>query len=62
MSWVRPELPYTPANAQLCDAGMVVVSQELDMKYHTNRVVNQRPVVYKSITLSARPNIFCNIV
>ena len=60
MSWVRPaweilpDLPHTPANAQL-DAVMVVNSRKLSRKYRTNRVLNPGPVVCESSTLSARP-------
>ena len=57
MSWVRLDLPLTPANAQLYDAVMVAVSQKLDRKYHTNWVLNPGPVVSKSITLSAHQQL-----
>ena len=49
-----PDLPHTPANAQL-DAVMVVNSRKLSRKYRTNRVLNPGPVVCESSTLSARP-------
>ena len=35
-----PDLPHTPANAQLYDAVMVVVSWKLGRKYRTNRVLD----------------------
>ena len=54
MSWVRPDLPHTPANAQL-DAVIVVNSRKLSRKYRTNRVLNPGPMVCESSTLSARP-------
>ena len=58
MTWVRLDrkiLPHTLANAQFCDAVMVVVSRKLGIKYRTNQVLNPGPVVCESITLSARP-------
>ena len=61
MSWIRPnweilpDLPHTPANAQLNDAVMVVAIRKLGRKYPSNRVLNLGPVVCKSITLSAHP-------
>ena len=63
LSWVIPEResypdpPHTPANAQLYDAVMVVVSRKLGRKYRTNRVLNPGPVVCEFITLSARPQL-----
>ena len=60
MFWARPDreiLPHTPANAQLFDAVMVVVSRKLGRKFRTNRVLNPGPVVCESITLSARPQL-----
>ena len=57
LSWVRsfPDLPHTPANAQLYDA--VMVSRKLSRKYRTNRILNPGPVVCQSITLFARPQL-----
>ena len=49
-----PNLPHTPANAQI-DAVMVVNSRKLSRKYRTNRVLDPGPVVCESSTLSARP-------
>ena len=46
---------HTPANPQLCDTDMVVVSWKLGRNYRTNRVLNPGAVVCESITLSARP-------
>ena len=49
MSWVRhdresfPDLPHRPANAQLYDTDMMVVSREPGRKYPTNRVLNPGP-------------------
>ena len=60
MSWVTPnrenfpDLPHTQANAQLHDAVMVVVSQEV---YLTHRVLSPGSVECESITLSARPRL-----
>ena len=54
MSWVRPDLPHTPAYAPLY-AVIVVNSRQLSRKYHTDWVFNPGPVVCESITLSARP-------
>ena len=53
------DLPHTPATAQPYDAVMVVVSRKLGRKYHnyTNRVLNPRPVVFESMTLSACPQL-----
>ena len=53
LSWKSfPDLPHTPANAQLYDADMVVVSRKPGIKYSTHQVLNPGPVVCKSITLS----------
>ena len=41
---------FTPANVQLYDAVMGVISRELSSKYCTNRVLNPEPVVWESIT------------
>ena len=49
-SEILPDLPHTPANAQLCDAVMVVASRNISRKYRTHRVLNPGPVVCKSIT------------
>ena len=40
-----PDLPHRPANVQIYDAVMVVVSRKLGRKYRTNRVLNPGPVV-----------------
>ena len=40
-----PDLPHTPATAQLYGAVMVVVSQKLGRKYCTNQVLNPGPLV-----------------
>ena len=48
---------HTPANAQLYDAGMVVVSRKLGRKYRTNQVLNPGPVVCKSLSISAHPQL-----
>ena len=40
-----PNLPHTPANAQLYDTNMVVASRELGIKYRTNRVLNLLPML-----------------
>ena len=53
-----PDLPHTPANAQLYDAGMVVVSQKLSRKCS----VNLGPVVCKSLSLSTRPLLLLWVV
>ena len=60
-SWVRPDREiyprlstYTAANAQLYNAGMVVISQKLGRKF---TVPNLGLLVCESITLSARPQL-----
>ena len=62
MSCVRPIreiLPrlskHTPANAQLYDAVMVLVSQELGRKCRTRTVFNPGPVVCESDKLYSIP-------
>ena len=55
-----PDLPHTPANAQL-DAVMVVNSWKLSRKYRTNRVLNPGHVVCECSTLSARPQRLLDI-
>ena len=67
MSWVRSDrkiLPrpsthmYTPANTQLNEAVMEVVSKKLRRKvYYIHRVLNPWPVVCESIMLSARQQL-----
>ena len=52
-----PDLPHTPANAQLYDAVMVVVSRKLNRKYRINQFLNPGPLACKSITLSACPQL-----
>ena len=52
-----PKLPHTPANSQLYDNYIVVVSRKLGRKYSTNRVLNPRPLVCESITLFDRPQL-----
>ena len=51
-----PDLPHTPANAQLYDAVLVVASGKLSRKNRSNQVLN-RGLFSESITLSARPQL-----
>ena len=63
MSWVTPDpeiLPHTPANAQLYDDVMVVVSQKLSKKCTVTPGLE--PGACESIMLSARPQLLLMIL